>query len=265
MFDESCSRAALLPEKGHDLVPDLKKQWRDFVGACQDVFFPLVCPCCHGVMAPVDRLLCPSCFSRLQFIGEPHCLCCGEVFSGSGKNHLCGVCLRRRRAFDRARSPFVYEQVVAHLIHSLKYAGHQHGVATLCGLIQQSGVLRELHQPDIIIPVPLHVKRLRSRGFNQALVLAKGVFPDTSDIIRCDVLTRTIDTPSQTGLSGIERRQSLQNAFALARPDEVADKRILLFDDVFTTGATAEECAKVLRKAGARGIEVLTVCRAVKR
>ena len=138
------------------------------------------------------------------------------------------------------------------------------GLETFRRLSRQSDVLNDFDTPDFIHPVPLHVKRLRQRGFNQALVLARSLFPREKEKIRFNILARKMDTPSQAGLSGKERRKNLKNAFVVKKASEITGKNVLLVDDVFTTGSTANECAKALKAAGCRKVEVLTMCRVEK-
>jgi ComF family protein len=166
--------------------------------------------------------------------------------------------------FEKARSFFAYEENIASLIHKLKYSGEMTGLDTFKWLSEQSDILDDFDTPDFILPVPLHLKRLRKRGFNQALVLARNIFPRERKKIRHDILIRRTNTPSQMGLSGKKRRQNLTDAFIVATPSEIAGKNILLLDDVFTTGSTANECAKALTSSGCKKVEILTICRADK-
>jgi len=204
--------------------------------------------------------LCEACFAQLKFIKSPYCSRCGRAFSGGGGNHLCGLCLKSSWAFDRARFLFFYEEVIAKLIHDLKYSGKTQGRSTFKRLSEQSDVLDDLNVPDFILPVPLHIKRLRKRGFNQALVLAKLLFPNEKRKIRHNILLRKTDTPAQAGLNGVERRKNLRNAFVIDKASELIGKKVLILDDVFTTGSTVNECAKVLKAAGCTNVEVLTIC-----
>lgn len=240
------------------------KYLRELMTAGLTLLFPPSCPCCRKMLEDSEQLLCEDCFEQLKFIKKPYCSCCGKVFTGGEENHLCGVCLQSRWKFDKVRSFFAYEEIIAGLIHKLKYSGDMTGLETLRWLGEQNDVLHDLDTPDYILPVPLHVKRLRKRGFNQALVLARSLFPDEKKKIRYDILLRTGDTPSQTGLSGKERRKNLKKAFVIEKASEVAGKNILLVDDVFTTGATANECANALKAAGCETVNVLTICRADK-
>jgi ComF family protein len=128
----------------------------------------------------------------------------------------------------------------------------------------RSTVLQDFEIPDIILPVPLHKKRLRKRGFNQALLLALEIFSNDRKKIVVNLLKRQADTASQTSLSGIERRKNLRNAFRVDNPSKVVGLNALIVDDVFTTGSTVNECAIVLKAAGAKRVDVLTLCRADK-
>ncbi len=240
------------------------EELKRIITASLTLLFPPACPCCKRRIEDNYQPLCGNCFAQLKFIKTPYCVCCGRVFSGDGENHLCGICLKSSWVFDKARSLFSYEDIIARLIHDLKYSGKTTGLDALKWISEHSTVLSDLETPDIIIPVPLHTKRLRKRGFNQAAVLANTLFSEEKNRIRHNTLIRKVDTPAQAGLNGQERRKNLKNVFMVAKPSEVADKNILILDDVFTTGSTTQECAKALKAAGCKKVEVLTVCRADK-
>ena len=133
----------------------------------------------------------------------------------------------------------------------------------LTALAQQYFQQQPLQQHDLIVPVPLHIKRLRQRGFNQALVLCRKIFPASRDKIGSRVLERHAWTQPQTGLSGPDRRRNVRNEFTLRRPEQIKNKRVLLVDDVFTTGATVNECARLLLKGQASRVDVFTFARVV--
>ncbi len=242
----------------------LKDKMNGILTASLDLLFPPSCPSCKTVTGNTDKPLCGECFSQLKFIKTPYCSCCGRILSGGEENHLCGDCIKSSWAFDKARSIFSYEDVIAGLIHNLKYFGETTGIETIGWVSRQTAIIDDFDNSDFIIPVPLHIKRLRQRGFNQAQVLAKSIFPDARKKIRTDLLARQTDTQSQTGLSGKERRTNLNNAFFVKKPSALSKKNLLLFDDVFTTGSTVHECARALKTAGANRVEVLTICRADK-
>jgi ComF family protein len=130
--------------------------------------------------------------------------------------------------------------------------------------LASNSALAELSCPDIIVPVPLHLHKLRSRGFNQSLLLAQVFFPDQKEKIR-HCLVRRRHTRPQTGLKGVERRKNVVGAFALRAGEGLTGKKICLVDDVFTTGTTVNECAKTLKRAGAASVEVATLAMVVQR
>lgn len=234
---------------------------QEICSASLDLLFPPSCTCCRKVIPVGSNPLCMDCLTRLKFIHPPYCPCCGTMFPGDGENHLCGTCLQSSPCFDKARSLFHYEDTIARLIYDLKYAGKTTGLDTLHWLSTKNTILNDLHTAEVILPVPLHLKRLRQRGFNQALILARSLFPAELDKIHHDVLVRKANTPFQTGLSGKQRRRNLKNAFRIEKPGIIAGKNILLVDDVFTTGSTVSECCKILKAAEAGKIQVLTLAR----
>lgn len=232
-------------------------------GAIQDLLFP---PTCLGCTRRLDSsrppLFCQECLGQVVLIGSPRCPCCGIPFT-TGTDHLCGDCLQHHYAFDCARSLVLYQPPVADIILRLKFAGQLSGLNSLRQLAAAAACLHELSEPELIVPVPLHASRLRSRGFNQATLIARACFPQWVDRLEVDGLYRNRLTTPQTQLSGRERRSNLQRVFAVKNGIEVQDKRILVVDDVFTTGSTVNECARVLRRAGAARIEVFTVARSL--
>ncbi len=233
-----------------------------FIAACKELLFPAFCLACGRQLSSWRLpLLCGDCGAEVSFIRPPLCSCCGLPFN-CGPDHFCGDCLAQTFAFDRARAALLYREPTISLIHSLKFAGQLTGLATMAALARDAAGYRDLAVPDLILPVPLHPQRLRERGFNQALLLGRACFPEQSRIINVDLLVRRRATLPQTRLSGKERRQNLAAAFTVTRPGSVKNKKILLIDDVFTTGSTVHECAVTLRRAGAARIEIFTIARA---
>ena len=210
--------------------------------ALVDFFFPPRCPFC-GESADEGSSggVCPSCFAQIRKIVHPRCPRCGIGFSsGAGEDHLCSDCLTGTGYFAKARALAHYEGIIPEVISRYKYRGDSR----------------------LVVPVPLHPRRLRRRGFNQSLLLARRISRQCSLPLDFTSLRRIRATVPQTELSAAERRKNIRGAFAVLRPQAVAKKDILLIDDVFTTGATVEECAKVLLKAGADRVDVLTFARA---
>jgi len=217
--------------------------------------------------------LCSACIRGLVMVESPICVCCGLPFkSRQGVDHQCSGCIASPKKFRIARAPLVYEQILTKVIHCFKYKGKIQLAAPLAELLR-TAYRRFWDQDsiDIIIPVPLHLKRLRKRGFNQAYLLVRNWntaagqnWSGLSDLqIERDVLVRTVFTAPQSALGRAERAVNVKNAFTLKDSAKIKDKRILLIDDVYTTGATVDECARILLKFGAEHVDVLTLARAV--
>jgi len=231
--------------------------------ALVDLCFPPSCLNCTLSLQHSSILFCDSCISKIKFINEPYCPCCGILFP-SGENHLCAICLKKRWNFTRARSVMVYNDTAAKAILGLKFGGRKAALQTFQKFKEQCGPCRDMVVPDCIIPVPLHSNRLRQRGFNQSLLLAMAFYPAEKKKIKKTALNRCRDTVSQTGLDGLSRRKNMRDAFVVKRPEEVYGKKIVLVDDVFTTGSTVNECARALKQAGAARVDVLTLARVAK-
>jgi ComF family protein len=167
-------------------------------------------------------------------------------------------------AFDSARAIGEYEGVLKEAIHQLKYSGHRVLGPVLSALLLERIRLGDYAmQVDCIIPIPVHSSRLRQRGFNQSELLAQGISCAFDLPLLRGVLLRTIATKQQIGLLIEKRRENVEGAFKVARNDAVEGRRILLLDDVLTTGSTADSAARALRDAGAKAIHVLTLARSL--
>lgn len=228
-----------------------------------ELLFPASCLAC-GLPAKQSNeiMFCQDCLTEFKLISGPLCKCCGRSFDKStGEDHLCGLCLTNHYHFDMARALLRYHPPITTIISSFKYHGQTTCLKSFEAIKQQHSALIELQQPDLIIPVPLHRKRLQQRGFNQALLLARTFYPDQHHLINFRVLERHRYTEPQTSFSGKLRRQNLKNSFRVKDRKTVEGKRVLLIDDVFTTGTTVNECAKVLKKAGSKEVLVLTLAR----
>ena len=233
--------------------------------ALLDLFFPRHCASCEARIPYGSReTLCPACLQKIKPIRPPLCLCCGDQLAGSiSTQHLCGTCLLRLPAYSRARALFVYQDVVRGLIHGLKFGQDMACLKAIEALVVSSGWTEELPVYDLVVPVPLHLRRLRTRGFNQAFLLAKIFFGKRNRKIIPSLLLRTRDTLPQTGLSGAERRRNLLAAFAVRDAEMIRGRKVCLVDDVFTTGTTVDECSRVLRENGAAEVEVLSLARVI--
>jgi ComF family protein len=239
---------------------------RKFLHAFLDVILPPGCHICHSHIPDAGRLhICPTCSERLPLVSSPLCILCGIPFAGTGGDHRCGACLTHPPHYDAARAQYLYEGAIRDLIHAFKY-NQQTQLRYPLALLALEGVegFAAAHVPHIIVPVPLHSSRLRQRGFNQAVLLGRVISKRLALPMAPDALTRTRPTEPQVELSAAERRLNVKGAFTAGNTSTVADKRILLLDDVMTTGSTMDECAKELKKAGAKAVFAATVARTAR-
>lgn len=225
-----------------------------------EFFLPRLCLFCGAAVGEEAQVaVCPECQGRIEWVESPVCPCCGLVFdSREGPEHLCGPCQKDPPPFRRARAAAVYEGPVAEAIKRFKFGRQMAYLPVLQSWLKQPRCQELLEEADLLAPVPLHPRRLKARGFNQALLLAQG-WEETP--LSREVVVRLRHTKPQIGLNPKERRENVQRAFAVPHPQEVKGKKVLLVDDLYTTGATAKECARVLRRAGASEVNVLTVAR----
>ena len=228
--------------------------------ALLDFFLPSFCLFCQAPLTPgSESLACPQCLGEIAGIPQPLCSCCGAPFRGAvGLEHLCQECLTHPPPFSRARAAAFYDGRVLEAIHRLKYQRQLIYAKFLGQLLAASEAASLVAAADLLVPVPLHSRRLRARGFNQAILLAQ-TFPDVP--LGREVLVRRRPTLPQVKLSPLERQTNVKGAFMVPDPAAIKDKAVLLVDDVYTTGATVKECARALRRAGVGNVEVITVAR----
>lgn len=224
-----------------------------------DLLFPPVCPLCEKALAAGRFCLdCENAFASSRITG-PACKVCGCLFVSAGAGaHTCGPCLQAPPPYVRAISAYIYEGVVHDAIHAFKFNAKVHLAAGLGALA--AAAARFETQPQVVIPVPLHITRLRQRGFNQSLLLSREIGRAHSIPVDYTSLVRVRHTDAQSGLKAVDRRLNVKGAFAIAGPDLLKGKDVLLVDDVLTTGSTVAECAAVLKAAGA-AVHVLTLAR----
>jgi ComF family protein len=230
-----------------------------------ELLWPSRCVACGAKIPVADSdapasLFCKLCGESLLPIVSPRCPRCALAFEGRGPDHLCGECLAEAPAFQEAVALFQYGEAAADAVMRLKYGQMPHLAAPL-GKALLHGV-RQLSPADFVVPVPLHRKRLIHRGFNQSALLARPVARALGLPLKGNIVCRTRETVPQTGLSRDERKKNLLGAFEIRRQRSIAGKRILLIDDVITTGATVRELSRVLVRAGAESVRVAAVARA---
>lgn len=241
------------------------------------VLFPSDCRICGAALQNVSRVpVCDSCLDSMDRLRVTVCDTCGERLEqqelASGQR-LCGACRMEEPPFARAIAYGSYSDALRELIQLLKYE-RVRPAANVLGRMLGEAVL-ELSEDfgevaPVVVPVPLHAAKLRQRGFNQSELIARAALKSFrmrgTERLALDpsLLERVRETQSQTGLSAEQRRANVRGAFRVAQPGAVRGRDILLIDDVFTTGTTVRECARVLRRAGASRVLVATVARALK-
>jgi ComF family protein len=232
-----------------------------------NLIFPPVCPICKTLLGSKGKppIICPDCHQSIRPVRPPYCPCCGLPYPpGDEEGHLCGPCLKERRYFEVHRTCAIYEGALKEAIHRFKYGGVFPLVSVFADLLYPAFQRLTRDYPvDLLVPVPLHTRRLRERGFNQALLLAKELSKRTGIPYEERALKKIKDTPVQITLKKRERRKNLTKAFQVKDREAINGKSVMLVDDVYTTGATVNECSRALRTAGAEMVAVITVARAL--
>jgi ComF family protein len=238
--------------------------WRLVARGVADLLFPELCPWCDRPLAPdEDRFACRECAPRIERIVPPFCVRCGIPILAGEPPLTCAKCLLNPPAFDRLRAVVVYGDLAAGAIKRFKYKRDLAGGLAMAQALYHAadGGIR-WRSYDALIPTPLYPSRYRGRWFNQAALLAAHLPGGHRLPLRADWLERVRDTPPQASLSETARRENVRGAFAVAPHADLKGKRVLLVDDVATTGATLDECARVCRKAGAAVVDAVVVARA---
>jgi ComF family protein len=246
--------------------------WRPFgalksgLGALADLFLPPVCIVCRTRIGN-HGLLCGACWARIDFIAPPLCARLGLPLpydtGAAGEPCLSAAAIAAPPVYDRARAAARYSSTMRDLIQSFKYRDRHEGLPLFARWLATAGA-ELLADADLIVPVPLYRSRLWSRRFNQSALLARSLAALTGRRVDCFLLQRVKRTASQVGLTAAQRRRNVAGAFKVAksRAKGLRGKRIVVIDDVITTGATADACARVLKRAGAARVDVLALARA---
>jgi competence protein ComFC len=235
----------------------------DFLGALASLFYPPACTVCSGNVH-AGEYLCADCDAKLTHIVPPFCTRCSEPFPAAiSAPFTCANCGQRRLHFETAVAAYRSRGIVRQVLLDFKYGRQiylRHLVARWLLATLGDERLRNI-MFDMVVPVPLHPARERERGFNQSALIAQVLSAHTKWPL-ARLLERTRYTTTQTAFDRAARLQNLRGAFRLRKTDDVRGLRVLLIDDVLTTGSTLSECARVLKTAGARSVHAATAARA---
>jgi ComF family protein len=244
-------------------MPSVAAALRFLAASAVDFALPPRCPACGTILADPHRF-CLACWRSLAFLGEPCCVRCGLPFEYGGEGDAeCGRCIAEPPPFDRLRAAVAYGEVARAVALKLKHGGRPGVAETLAALM-----LRHLDARTgaVLVPVPLHRWRVWRRGYNQAALIAAALSRRSGLDAAHDVLRRTRATPMLRGLGRRERALAVRGAFKVGGEGKarLRGRRIVLVDDVYTSGATAAACARALKRAGAASVDVLCWARVVR-
>lgn len=221
-----------------------------------EILYPGRCPVCHDIVVPRGQTICRDCRKKLKPFAGPRCFKCSKPLSNDHREY-CRNCTKHRY-FDKGIGIFVYSSVIQQSLFKLKYGNRQeYGVfyGKFAAEYAREKITR--WEIDVIIPIPLHKKRMRKRGYNQSAIIAETMGKQLGIPVDIKILKRTVNTKPQKDLDEKERKQNLKNAFQTERPLEYSN--VLLVDDIYTTGATIDAAAESLKMAGAKKVYFLTI------
>lgn len=224
-----------------------------------DALFPRRCPVCNDIVLPKGQLICPSCVKKLSFVKSPVCKKCGKEILNNSVEY-CFDCTRHKRSFDYGIALVNYNDASKNSMAGIKYRNKREYLDfyTEAALHFCKERLQNMNA-DALIPIPVHPSRMRQRGFNQAEVLARGLAKGLELPVCTDLLLRNKKTEPQKVLSPAQRLKNLEKAFVVSTvPDGL--ERVILVDDIYTTGSTIEACARALKRSGIKNVYFFTVC-----
>ena len=234
-------------------------EWKTVI----DWLFPRICPGCRRHSDREGRLICWGCFSSISLFTESLCDRCGRFVTGQVQHRfICSSCVSEPPAYDRARAAAHFGGFLRELLHRFKYQKGVYLCEDLADLLE--GTVRahfDAAAVDVVVPVPLHPLRLRARSYNQAALLAESLGRRLGRRVDTVSLQRVRFTGTQTRLHRAARRENMKGAFSVARPAWLRHRTVLLVDDVMTTGATFDACARALKKAGVWRVWCVAVAR----
>jgi ComF family protein len=237
---------------------------QQFTSGAAGVLFPPVCAACRGLVetdSPFHHV-CAACARGVEYVRPPHCTTCGHPFYGEVEGgRMCPHCIGLDPAFASGRTATLFRGAVRALVIELKYHRGLHVLGDIREILRHSPGLLDQVRDTVLVPVPLHPRKERERGYNQSRLLAEALAAEAGGATGVEeLLQREVDTVTQTAFDRSSRKENLKNAFALAEGAALnPDQHYLLVDDVFTTGSTLNACARVLRRAGCLKLDVVTL------
>ncbi len=241
-----------------------KTNWQDWLEAAAALVYPGICQICRDQRSDArEGFVCTNCRSQVQTVRPPFCSRCGLPHDGDiTSNYECGNCLNQAFDFRYARAAVINKSVVQEALRRFKYSGAVWFEPFLVELLVNESIsMLNPKDWDVIVPVPLHPVKQRTRGFNQAEILGRGLSQASGIKINTTLLARHLPTPTQTTLARAARLQNMHGAFRVKKGKRLDKQRVVLVDDIFTTGATTNACAKALKAAGSAEVCVWTVAR----
>lgn len=235
----------------------------NFFAKLFDVLLPPRCTRCGKIISD-NHSLCADCFNEINFISQPYCAKCGHPFEEApqNKNMLCGACMKKvKTPFRLSRSAMQYDDASKNMILSFKFMDKTENAAAFAKWLKLAGADIFREGVDVIVPIPLHYTRLLKRRYNQSALIAKELSKITGIRVDYTSVVRHIKTRPQVEFSGHARIKNVKDAFQVKYPEKLKGKRVVLIDDVMTTGSTLKECALAMKKAGVKSVDTLTVAR----
>lgn len=247
------------------MISSLRRSIFSYSKLAELIFFPSFCELCSSILEfPHEKIVCHSCMESIKPPRFSPCLCCGRFFDYWGEPHLCSHCLKSPSPFSYHRSCGKYQGKLKDIILLYKYRKFRVLGKDLARLVYRMVEKDEelWWGIEAIVPVPLHPKKHKRRGFNQAEIIAKELAKEKGVEFIEEALVKIKNTPPQTSLVAKERERNVRGTFHITRRERIAGKTVLLVDDVYTTGSTIRECCAVLKKGGAKEIRALTLAQA---
>ena len=228
-----------------------------------DLLFPKKCAVCSNILSSKDKGFCHTCLEKVEYVKEPKCMHCGKPIEDE-KEEYCQNCKGKKSFIKKGEALYVYNDAMKKAIENFKYQGVvENSQIFIDDLLEKKGSQIREKEIDLIIPIPIHKKRMRYRGFNQAQVLAKALAREMQLDFDEEILLRIENTRPQKKLGDEERIKNLKKAFGLSKDAKKrlqGKRRILLVDDIYTTGTTLETCGKLLKSIGVEEIYSLCLC-----